>query len=68
MAATQLTEILTQKSQLEAKLHDKESEILSLQKQLEEKQPASVNPGAASPAELQAQLDDAPATAGRGGA
>lgn len=59
VAETQLTEILTQKSQLEAKLHDKESEILSLQKQLEEKQPASVNPGAASPAELQAQLDDA---------
>ena len=58
-AETQLTEILKEKTQLEAKLHDKESEILALQKQLEEKQPGSANPGAPSTAELQAQLDDA---------
>ena len=58
-AEGQLAQILTEKSQLEAKLHDKESEILALQKQLSEKQPGSVNPGAASPTELQAQLDDA---------
>ncbi len=38
---------------------DKEAEILALQKQIEEKQPASVNPGAPSVVELQAQLDDA---------
>jgi len=50
---------LTEKAQLEAKLHDKESEILALQKQIEEKHPASANPGAASATELQAQLDDA---------
>ena len=55
----QLAQILTEKAQLEAKLHDKESEILALQKQIEEKQPASANPGAASPVELQAQLEDA---------
>src|SRR5581483_8470080 len=30
----QLAQILTEKSQLEAKLHDKESEILALQKQI----------------------------------
>ena len=51
--------ILKEKSQLEAKLHDEESEILALQKQIEEKQPASANPGAPSTAELQAQLDNA---------
>jgi len=55
----QMTVILKEKSQLEAKLHDKESEILALQKQIEEKQPASANPGAPSTVELQAQLDDA---------
>lgn len=55
----QMMQILSQKTELEAKLHDKESEILALQKQLEETQPASVNPGAASSNELQAQLDDA---------
>jgi len=55
----QVTQILSEKTQLEARLRDKESEILALQKELEEKQPASVNPGAASSDELQAQLDDA---------
>lgn len=59
VADSQVARIATEKTQLEAKLHDKESEILALQKQLAEKQPASVNPGAASPTELQAQLDDA---------
>jgi hypothetical protein len=58
-AESQLTQILNEKTQLEAKLHDKENEVLALQKQIEEKQPASVNPGAPSSVELQAQLDDA---------
>src|SRR5262249_168720 len=43
-ADAQVMQILGEKTQLEARLHDKESEILALQKQLEEKQPASVNP------------------------
>ena len=55
----QLTQILNEKKQLEAKLQDKEAEILTLQRQIEEKQPASANPGAPSSVELQAQLDDA---------
>jgi hypothetical protein len=59
VADGQVARVLTEKTQLEAKLHDKESEILALQKQIAEKQPASVNPGAASTTELQAQLDDA---------
>jgi hypothetical protein len=58
-AEGQLTQILNEKRQLEAKLQDKEAEIQALQKQIEEKQPASVNPGAPSVVELQAQLDDA---------
>jgi hypothetical protein len=58
-AEGQLTQILNEKKQLEAKLQDKEAEILTLQKQIEEKQPASANPGAPSSVELQAQLDDA---------
>jgi len=58
-AEGQLTQILKEKRQLEAKLQDKEGEILALQKQIEEKQPASANPGAPSVVELQAQLDDA---------
>jgi len=55
----QLTQVLNEKKQLEAKLQDKEAELLTLQKQIEEKQPASANPGAPSSVELQAQLDDA---------
>ena len=55
----QLTQILNEKKQLEAKLQDKEAEILTLQRQIEEKQPVSANPGAPSSVELQAQLDDA---------
>ena len=58
-AEGQLAQILKEKRQLEAKLQDKEAEILALQKQIEEKQPASANPGAPSVVELQAQLDDA---------
>jgi hypothetical protein len=58
-AEGQLTQILNEKTQLEAKLQDKEAEIVALQKQVEEKHPASVNPGAPSAIELQAQLDDA---------
>jgi len=58
-AEGQLTQILNEKKQLEARLQDKEAEILTLQKQIEEKQPASANPGAPSSVELQAQLDDA---------
>src|SRR5258708_28982503 len=58
-AEGQLTQILDEKKRLEAKLQDKEAEVLALQKQIEEKQPASVNPGAPSSVELQAQLDDA---------
>jgi len=55
----QLAQILNEKKQLETKLQDKNTEIAALQKQIEEKQPASANPGAASTVELQAQLDDA---------
>src|SRR5205823_1651102 len=58
-AEGQVAQILKEKRQLEAKLQDKEAEILALQKQIEEKQPASANPGAPSVVELQAQLDDA---------
>ena len=52
----QLAQILDEKTQLQTKL---ESEIVTLQKQLADKQPASANPGAPSSIELQAQLDDA---------
>jgi chromosome segregation ATPase len=55
----QLAQILDEKKQLEARLQDKDSEIATLQKQVEQKQPGSVNPGAPSTIELQAQLDDA---------
>ncbi len=55
----QLKQFLNEKKQVEAKLQDKEADIAKLQKQIEEKQPASANPGAPSNVELQAQLDDA---------
>jgi len=58
-AESHLAQVLIEKTQLEAKLHDKESEPLALQKRMEENQPASLNPGAPSAVELQAQLDDA---------
>jgi hypothetical protein len=55
----QLTQILSEKKELETKLQNKDSEIAALQKQIDEKQPASPNPGAPSTVELQAQLEDA---------
>jgi hypothetical protein len=55
----QLAQILNEKRQLEAKLQDKDTEIAAMQKQIEEKQPSSANPGAPTTIELQAQLDDA---------
>ena len=55
----QLAQILGDKKQLEAQIQTKDSEIAGLRKQLEEREPASANPGAASAQELQAQLDDA---------
>jgi hypothetical protein len=58
-AEGQLAQVLIEKTQLETKLHDKESEVLVLQKQMEENQRAWPNPGAPSTVELQAQLDDA---------
>jgi hypothetical protein len=59
VAEQQLAQILNEKKQLETKLQDKDAEIAGLQKQVDEKHPAAANPGAASPLELQAQLDDA---------
>jgi hypothetical protein len=55
----QLAQILNEKKQLETSLQDRETEIATLQKQIEENQPVTANPGAASTVELQAQLDDA---------
>ena len=55
----QVAQILNEKKQLETKLQDKDTAIAALQKEIEEKQPTSPNPGAASTVELQAQLDDA---------
>lgn len=58
-AEEQLAQILNEKKQLETKLQARETEIAGLQQQVNEKQPASANPGEASTVELQAQLDDA---------
>jgi hypothetical protein len=55
----QLAQILNEKKKLEAKLQNKDAEITALQKQIDDNQPSSANPGAASTIELQAQLDDA---------
>jgi len=55
----QLKQILNEKKQLEDKLQDKDTEVAALQKQIDEKQPSTANPGAPSALELQAQLDDA---------
>jgi hypothetical protein len=55
----QLAQILSEKKELETKLQNKDTEIAALQKQIDEKQPASPNPGAPSTVELQAQLEDA---------
>jgi hypothetical protein len=58
-AEDRLAQISAEKTELEVRLHDQETEILALQQQVEEKQPASANPGTPSVTELQAQLDDA---------
>jgi len=58
-AQERLTQILNEKKQLETKLEAKETEMTELQKQVEQNQPESGNPGAPSTIELQAQLDDA---------
>jgi len=54
-----LVKLQTEKADLQAKLQGNETEIANLQKQIDETKPASVNPGAPSTVELQAQLDDA---------
>ena len=51
--------ILDEKKELETKLQDKETEIAALQKQIDDNEPPTANPGAPSTVELQAQLDDA---------
>jgi chromosome segregation ATPase len=54
-----LAQVLNENQQLQAKLQDKDSEIVALREQIDEKQPGAINPGAPSTVELQAQLDDA---------
>jgi hypothetical protein len=56
-AEAELVKLQTEKADLQAKLQANETEIANLQKQIDETKPASVNPGAASTVELQAQLD-----------
>jgi hypothetical protein len=58
-AEAELVKLQTDKSDLQTKLQANETEIANLQKQVEEGKPPSANPGAATPQELQAQLDDA---------
>jgi hypothetical protein len=58
-AEAELVKLQTEKSDLQAKLQANETEIANLQKQVDEGKPGSANPGAATPQELQAQLDDA---------
>jgi len=60
-AEVELVKTQTEKSDLQAKVQAKEAQISELQGHIEEmsKSPANPNPGAASVAELQAQLDDA---------
>jgi hypothetical protein len=55
----QLAQVLSEKKQLEVKLQDKDTEIAGLQEQIDERRPASSNPGAPTTVELQAQLEDA---------
>jgi septal ring factor EnvC (AmiA/AmiB activator) len=66
-AQEELTQLQTEKAELQTKLQANQAEVASLQRKIEEgtAKPAD-NPGAASPAELQAQLDD-PAPAGKRG-
>ena len=59
-AEADLVQMQTEKSDLQTKLQAKEAEVASLQRQIEEAGAKTAeNPGAASPAEMQAQLDDA---------
>ena len=57
-----LAQVLKEKADLQTKLQATQAEVTSLQNRLQEPSPSveatSVNPGAASSAELQAQLDD----------
>jgi len=57
-AEAELVKLQIEKADLQAKLQANETEIANLQKQIDETRPASVNPGAPSTVELQAQLDD----------
>jgi hypothetical protein len=60
-AEADLAQTQKEKSDLQARLQANESELAGLQKRLDEvaAKPADTNPGAASPAELQAQLEEA---------
>jgi hypothetical protein len=61
-AEADLAQVLKEKADLQNKLQASQAEITSLQNRLQEPSPSveasSANPGAASAAELQAQLDD----------
>src|SRR2546423_10399278 len=61
-AEADLTQVLKEKADLQTKLQASQAEVTSLQNRLQEPSPSveatSANPGAASGAELQAQLDD----------
>ena len=61
-AEADLAQVLKEKADLQNKLQASQAEITSLQNKLQEPSPSveatSVNPGAASAAELQAQLED----------
>jgi hypothetical protein len=58
-AEAELVKLEQEKADLQTKLQANETEIATLQKQLEEVKPGGANPGAPSTVELQAQLDDA---------
>lgn len=61
-AETDLVELQKEKADLQTKLQANDAEIATLQKQIEESggaKPGEPNPGAASPTEMQAQLDEA---------
>lgn len=60
-AEAELVQVQKEKTDLQTKLQTNETEIASLQKRIEDAgaKPMDSNPGAASPAELQAQLDEA---------
>jgi FtsZ-interacting cell division protein ZipA len=55
----QIAKADAEKAELQGRIQANEAEIATLRKQLEEKQPASANPGAPTSDELQAQLDEA---------